>query len=403
MTTFDSSGPAQAAAKPTIGSVIPSRYAKLINDPANRYKVPTQYLPANLRQLRTQAQARKVMLDPTATVQGPALELAAQRIAGLEINPQISALQRQQQEAQQQNAAVSQRVADFNAQYMNNLKQMSGTASGPYADFFKSLQTAAPLGAASAQRDLAYDLGATNRDAAGKISDLQTQRGALQTKALTDLRQQQFENLATRQTLGLKASDQQQTAALEAAKLKSSEATTAAKLKADQAKQAFAEDLAKAKIDIARGVDPITGSRIPKGTASTNVLNEYKVKWLQRHPGTNPFAAGSTAAAGGVKYQPPATQQNYVTAVKQALPYVQAMKKAGLSPAEARRRLLRGAPRTTDSKTGVVTSARPTFKDLEALVAIDQAYRGHITPITLRRLKSFGIKAGQFGIPVVLQ
>jgi hypothetical protein len=134
------------------------------------------------------------------------------------------------------------------------------------------------------------------------ISDTESTRGDEFAKNLLSMRQQQFENAVTGAGLQIKQSD------IDAQLAGVKQRATAAKTKTKLDTQKFKADQAykQAQIDIKRGVDPVTGKRIKKGTSAADALNQWKLDYARKH-GHLP-STGTGSGSGGGKPLTPAQQ-----------------------------------------------------------------------------------------------
>jgi alpha-acetolactate decarboxylase len=129
----------------------------------------------------------------------------------------------------------------------------------------------------------------------GQISDVEATRGDLESQNVQKLRQQSFENLITQQGLNIKSDDiRAQIAGIDQRAKAATQKTRldTRKFKADQAYK-------QAQIDIKRGVDPITGKRIKKGTSAADALNQWKLDYARKH-GHLPSTGGGSGGGGGL-------------------------------------------------------------------------------------------------------
>jgi hypothetical protein len=115
------------------------------------------------------------------------------------------------------------------------------------------------------------------------ITALEATRGAKTTDQLLKLRQQQFENRALLEGLGIKAADVQATT--NAAAQRSADAAAARREAARQKSLDRAQQraLTAATLKVKAGYDPVTGKKIKKGESASNALNRWKLDYAKKH------------------------------------------------------------------------------------------------------------------------
>jgi hypothetical protein len=212
---------------------------------------------------------------------------------------------------------------------------------------------------------------------------VESTRGDLTTQTLNKMRNDQFTNLATMKGLDIKASDLQETVRSN----KATEGIAAATLKVkslkdfrdaqnDHEKNVFDQRYKTAQIDIKRGVDPVTGKKLPKkpGSAS-DALNRWKLKFAQAH-GYLPSAGKKGGADGG----PSLTTNEKTTQVGKFAPAYNTLKSA-VDPQKMKR-----------SEAGAkFLKSNPTVDPLYASVALDMIYDGHVSRQNADRLHQRGL------------
>lgn len=131
-------------------------------------------------------------------------------------------------------------------------------------------------------------------------NDMQTlaeQRGNAMAKALVDLRQQSFTNALTQEQLGVKKAD-----------LKATMTNIKADNQLGRDRLNFDKDKANAELAIKRGIDPVTGKKLPKKTSASEALAKWKLHYARangRLPSTG-TPAGKTAKdepAASIEYK----------------------------------------------------------------------------------------------------
>jgi hypothetical protein len=192
-------------------------------------------------------------------------------------------------QAQQGTAATLQQAAGNQA----------ATQGADWASLANAMASSRQARGGEVQGQLLNRVANQQQDIRGKISDVDAMRGDLETQNLTKLRQQSFENLVTQKGLNIKQEDlQAQLAGIDQRAKAATQKTRldTRKFKADQAYK-------QAQIDIKRGVDPITGKRLPAHTSAADALNKWKLDYARKH-GHLP----STSSSGGPGGLTPAQQ-----------------------------------------------------------------------------------------------
>jgi hypothetical protein len=115
------------------------------------------------------------------------------------------------------------------------------------------------------------------------ITALEATRGAKTTDQLLKLRQQQFENRALLEGLGIKAADVQATT--NAAAQRSADARAARKEAARQKSLDRAQQraLTAATLKVKAGYDPVTGKKRKKGQSPAAALDQWKLDYARKH------------------------------------------------------------------------------------------------------------------------
>lgn len=95
--------------------MVPGKYAKLIKQ--GKYaKVPAKFLTPDQQKIRTariRAYQNRTLYNPLAQLSGNQLRSAVNQIVNAQINPQLSALDRQRTQAETQGSALSQRIGGY--------------------------------------------------------------------------------------------------------------------------------------------------------------------------------------------------------------------------------------------------------------------------------------------------
>lgn len=157
-------------------------------------------------------------------------------------------------------------------------QQSADAAAGQTAAFQQLANLAAQsreVGGREQQQELLTRLANQQADVRARQADLAGQRGAAQSKALTDLRQQAFENLVTQEGLNIKREDIAADTQLGQQKLR------------EDRRQAQADRRLKRRIARASRV-ATRDANAAKTTAKANEVNKYGItnaQWLKMTPG----------------------------------------------------------------------------------------------------------------------
>lgn len=275
-------------------------------------------------------------------------------------------------------AGATQTAQNLGAAYSGGFAGIAGVASAT-----------APSRAADAQSLLASKFNQQIAEMQGKKADVEATRGDLTTTTLDKMRQQQFTNLATLKGLDIKQSDLAETTRSH----KATEALTGAAItQRDRASQRTAQTAReraiaksatdKANLDIKRGIDPITGKRLPKNTSGADALNKFKLDFLKKHgylpttgkPKSSSGSDGASLTPNERVSQVGKFSEIYNTITQTVAPDFKGNRKAGGSAAA--RAFLKDNP-----------NADPLYTS----IALDQAYDGHISKANTQKLKRRGI------------
>lgn len=276
-----------------------------------------------------------------------------------------------------QAAGATQSAIELGAGQAGGLNTLAGT-----------IAATAPMRANEQQFILANKFNSQIADMMGKRADLAASRGDLTAQTLNKMRQDQFTNLATAKGLNLKQADLNETVrknkatekltglAINQRNLASlrTASTASEKLTATKAYQ-------KAQLDIKRGIDPITGKKLPgKPQSAADALSAWKLDFARKH-GYLP----STGAKSGHATEARTTKmQTDYSAVSQAISNAKAdfpgdRKRGGTGAIKA------------------IIGEKPTTDPLMASIAADMAYDGHISRANTIKLKKRGINVADLG------
>jgi len=136
----------------------------------------------------------------------------------------------------------------------------------------------------------------------------------------------------------------------------------------------------KYELDVAkaRGVDPVTGAKLP-GKGKSGGGGASKVKWV-----------------------PPATQASAQDQIAQAISHAREMRKAGRSRSEIATILVQGRGATSvedDKGNKIPVKARPKLPQLYVTAGLDMAFGGGLHPVTIRKLQDRKFKVKPLGLP----
>lgn len=292
----------------------------------------------------------------------------------------------------QDNNAAAQAVnfAKTQAAGANQTQQNQAAAlSGGFAGLGGTIAAVAPMRANEALAGLAGKFNTQIADMQGKRAALEATRGDLTSQTLQKMREDQFTNLATMKGLDIKQADLQETVR----KNKATEALTGAAINQRNlasirtARTAHERNVAdsaykKAQIDIKRGIDPLTGKKLPsKPQSASDALSAWKLKFAQDH-GYLPTTGAPKGGAGGVDR---ATTPQITSAQKSFSGVVNAIRNAKSDFPGNRASGGTGAIKA-------IIGEKPNTDPLMASIAADVVYDGHISSKNLKKLRARGLK-----------
>jgi hypothetical protein len=265
--------------------------------------------------------------------------------------------------------------------------------AGAASNLAGTIAAVAPMRAQDQQFALAGKFNQQIADMTAKRADVEASRGDLTSSTLQKMRNDQFTNLATMKGLDLKASDLQETVR----KNKATEALTGAAItqrnldsvrdaKTAHEKNVFDQRYKRAQLDIKRGIDPVTGKRLPKNAkpqTAADALNAWKLKFARDH-GYLP-STGAPKPGGSNGGKPPLTANERIS---------QAQKFGGISNAVNNAvKDFPGDRKGAGTKAArAILTEKPEVDPLYVSIALDMAYDGHISRPNTKKLKARGIK-----------
>lgn len=307
----------------------------------------------------------------------------------------------------------AQAAVDFNkAQAAGATNSAVSAAAGQAAGtntLAGTIAAVAPMRAGDQQFALAGKFNQQIADMMGKRADVEATRGDLTTKTLNQMRQDQFTNLVTMKGLDLKASDLQETVrsnkaqetiatnALTQRDLASQRTATSAHNKRVLDSRQFNRKLSnsqayqQAQIDIKRGIDPVTGKKLPKKPASAaDALNKWKLDYAQKH-GFLP----STGAPKGAKKKgdKPSITPNERTSQIGKYAQIQAKVQSGINTLGGTGKI----PRSQAASTFLQSDSAKNADPLYASIALDMQYDGHVSRLNARKLHQRGLTVKDIG------
>jgi hypothetical protein len=261
--------------------------------------------------------------------------------------------------------------------------------AGSAANLAGTIAAVAPMRAQDQQFALAGKFNQQIADMTAKRADVEATRGDLTSTTLQKMRNDQFTNLATMKGLDLKASDLQETVR----KNKATEALTGAAItqrnldsvrdaKTAHERNVFDQRYKRAQLDIKRGIDPVTGKRLPKNLkpqSAADALNTWKLKFARDH-GYLP-STGAPKASGPNGGKPPLTANERLSQAQ----------KYGPIHTTITRDIVNDFPTDRHAGANAFLKANPSADPLYASIALDMAYDGHISRANTKKLKSRGV------------
>jgi hypothetical protein len=355
-------GPAETALKQqAIGT---AQTGQAIGDWYGSYQRELQQHATNTQAINQAANASNLALQQGIT------GIGQQQAAGLQAGANQDAAQRGTTAANlgpeaTQALAVRQQMA----QGLGSQQVATGAAQSRYADTMANI-------VAPSQRIQAGTMNALDmRKVLGSALDLAREKGAYGEEYESQRVADEFKNILAGQALGL-----------DVEKAKSAASTSAA------------------RIDIARGVDPVTGKKIVKPKSPTAKKTEADLAFFRQHgyypPTGPPKAAGGRSASEVAAHRSKVkentkTRTNITTAASDAR-YLKTQKVPIRDPKTNKPT---GKTRNLSQKE-IRATLRKRYKDADiANAAMDLAILGHISPENQRRLRARGIGVPKSWLP----
>ena len=296
------------------------------------------------------------------------------------------------------NAAV-----DFNkAQAAGATQSAVGAAAGQVGGtntLAGTIAAVAPMRAGDQQFALAGKFNQQIADMTSKRAATEATRGPLTTQTLDKMRQDQFTNLATMKGLDIKQADLQETArshqanealtnkAINQRNLASvrTASSAAERLKADKAYKA-------AQIQIKRGIDPVTGKKLPHGgkaQSGADALNRWKLKFAQSH-GYLPSTGAGKGGSGGTPSLTPNERTKQIGKFASLQSTVQSgiQSQGGVSK----------YGRVKAAKDFLASKAGKGADPLYVSASLDMLYDGHVSRANAEKLHQRGLTVKDLGL-----
>jgi hypothetical protein len=309
----------------------------------------------------------------------------------------------------------AQAAVDFNkAQAAGASNSAVGVAAGQAAGantLAGTIAAVAPMRANDQQFALAGKFNQQIADMMGKRADVEATRGDLTAKTLNQMREDQFTNMVTMKGLNLKQSDLKETVrsnkaqeniattAISQRDIASQRTATAAHNKRVLDSKQFNRKLAnsqayqQAQIDIKRGIDPITGKRLPKSskTSGADALNRWKLDYAKKH-GYLPSTGAGKGKGKNSDNGPSLTTNEKITQTSKFSPVYNTIKQT-VKPD------FPGSRQTGGVKAGqAFLKDNPAADPLYVSVALDMAYDGHVSKTNAKKLHQRGLTVKDLGL-----
>jgi hypothetical protein len=280
------------------------------------------------------------------------------------------------------------RSADYQAQ--------AGATGAGFAGLAGTIAAVAPMRASDQMATLANTFNKQIVDMQSRRADVASQRGDLTQSITNKMRNDQFTNFATAQGLNIR-----QGALNEQIRSAKADERLANKTLGFKKNQAFRDaktakerfDYQKAKdaadLDIKRGIDPITGKRLPKGPRSAaDALNKWRLKFAQQHgylPSTGPAGGKGAGSVAAITPNEKAKQVGKASSVGAQI-------ETGIKSKGGTKKY----PRSQAARDYL--SANPGIDPLYVSVALDMQYDGHVSRVNAKKLHTRGLTVKDLGL-----